>query len=77
MKDLYTYNRIKEMLVKHGKTSKALAEHLKVHEPTVSSWCTNNNQPSIKTLFKIAKFLKIEAFELLTTMSSLNKIKNK
>jgi putative transcriptional regulator len=75
MDDILNYNRIKEMLVKHNKTSKALAEYLKVHEPTVSTWCTNNSQPSVKTLFKIAKFLKIEASELLSPMNSLNKIK--
>jgi putative transcriptional regulator len=73
--NLMSYNRIKEMLAKYQKTSKALAEYLKVHEPTVSSWCTNNNQPSIKTLFKIAKFLNIEASELLTPMNNLKKIK--
>jgi len=62
------FNRIKEILAKKGKTNKALAEYLKVKPPTVSAWCTNTNQPSIPTLFKIAKFLDVEAFELITPL---------
>jgi len=65
------FNRIKEMLVKKDKTSKALAEYLKVKPPTVSAWCTNTNQPSMQTLFKIAKFLDVEAFELITPLKDI------
>lgn len=51
------YNRIKTVLAEEGKKSADLAKYMKVHETTVSNWCTNTNQPSIQDLFKIAKFL--------------------
>ena len=71
------FNRIKEVLVKKGKTNKALAEYLKVKPPTVSAWCTNTNQPSIQTLFKISKFLEVEASELLTQTKDLRSVQRK
>jgi transcriptional regulator with XRE-family HTH domain len=73
--EMFTYNRIKEMLAKQKKTSKALAVYLGVYEPTVSSWCTNHNQPSIKKLYKIARFLGIEATDLLSPVNEIKKIK--
>jgi len=32
---------------------------------TVSKWCTNQMQPTIETLFKIAQALDVEARDLL------------
>ncbi|WP_133998540.1 helix-turn-helix transcriptional regulator [Dinghuibacter silviterrae] len=54
------YNRIKAALSEANLTAGALAEHMCVHKSTVSDWCTNNNQPSIQDLFKIAKFLGLD-----------------
>lgn len=70
MKQL-TYNRIKEFLAKYRKTNIQLAEYVGRHEQTVSGWCTNNSQPDIGTLFKIADFLNVEASELLTPRKDL------
>ena len=60
------YNRIKIALVEGKKTNKQLADYLKVKPETVSRWCTNDSQPSIATLYKIAAFLKIKPSQLLS-----------
>jgi putative transcriptional regulator len=73
----FNYNRIKEVLVAKGESNKSLAENLGVTETTVSTWCTNKNQPSIETIFEIAKFLDIDAGELLTTMKNFKPISQK
>jgi putative transcriptional regulator len=61
------YNRIKIILAEKGVTNKKLAEALDVAQPTVSRWCTNDMQPSIETLYRIAFYLKIDVRELLTS----------
>ena len=61
------YNRIKAVLAEKGKTNKDLADALKIAPETVSSWCTNSAQPSIKKLFEIAVYLDIEAADLLVS----------
>ncbi|MBC8988476.1 helix-turn-helix transcriptional regulator [Pedobacter sp. N36a] len=62
-----TYNRIKSVLAEKRKTNKDLADALKIAPETVSSWCTNSAQPSIKKLFQIADYLDIEARDLLVS----------
>jgi transcriptional regulator with XRE-family HTH domain len=52
------YNRIKAALAEAGRQSSELAAHMGVHITTVSDWCTNTNQPSIKDLYTIADYLK-------------------
>jgi putative transcriptional regulator len=59
------YNRIKSVLAEREKTNGQVAEHLGVRPETVSRWCTNDAQPSIQTLYKIAKFLNVDIRELL------------
>lgn len=61
------YNRIKAVLAEKGKTNKDLADALKIAPETVSSWCTNAAQPSVKKLFQIADYLDIEAGNLLVS----------
>ena len=61
------YNRIKLVLYDKEKTNKWLAEQLGVKSVTVSKWCTNDNQPSIATLFRIAEVLEVGVCELLVT----------
>lgn len=61
------YNRIKSVLAEQAKTNKDLADALKIAPETVSSWCTNSAQPSIKKLFEVAEYLEVEAGELLTS----------
>jgi putative transcriptional regulator len=60
-------NRIKAVLAETNKTSKDLAAHLDKTESTVSRWCTNEVQPSIETLYEIAKFLKVDIRSLLVS----------
>lgn len=63
-------NRIKIVLVEQGRTSKWLADKLDKTTPTVSRWCTNEMQPSLETLVKIADVLKIDVRDLLVSTKS-------
>lgn len=64
-------NRLKIVLVEQNKTGKWLAEELGKNEATVSRWCTNESQPSLETLVKIADVLKVDVKDLLvSTMKS-------
>jgi putative transcriptional regulator len=60
------YNRIKSVLAEQEKTSIWLAEQIGKDKSTVSRWCTNDMQPSIETLFIIAKTLNVSPKDLLT-----------
>jgi len=59
------FNRIKIVLLENEKSNIWLAEELGVSRTTVSKWCTNDNQPTVETLFKIAEVLGVEVSELL------------
>ena len=61
-------NRIKAVLAERNKTSKELAKHLGKTEATVSRWCTNDVQPTVETLYEIAKYLKVPLRELLVDL---------
>ena len=58
-------NRLKVVLAEKKRTNKWLAEQLGKDPATVSKWCTNTTQPSLETLFKIAKALEVTVDELL------------
>jgi len=58
-------NRIKVVLVEKNLSSKWLAEKLDKNEATISRWCTNDVQPPLTTLVKIAELLKVAPRELL------------
>lgn len=60
-----TINRIKVVLVEKKLSSKWLAEQLGKNEATVSRWCTNDVQPSLTTLVKIAKLINVSPRDLL------------
>ena len=64
-------NRLKIVLVEKKRTGKWLAEVLKKNEATISRWCTNESQPSIETLFEIAKVLDIDVKDLLVNSKEL------
>jgi len=66
-------NRLKVVLVEQKRTGKWLAEKLGKNEATVSRWCTNESQPSLETLFAIAKALNVNVRELL--ISNKNNIR--
>ncbi len=58
-------NRIKTVLCEKKRTSKWLAEQLKVNPTTVSKWCTNTSQPDLYTLRTIANLLQTDVRNLL------------
>jgi len=58
-------NRIKVVLVEKNLSSKWLAEQLGKNEATISRWCTNDVQPKLTTLVKIAEILKVTTRELI------------
>ena len=60
-----SYNRIKAVLAEQEKTNILLAEKLGMNKTTVSKWCTNTMQPTVETLFQIAKALDVDVSELL------------
>ena len=76
-KSRYNLNRIKELIIAKGETNKSLAKQIKVAENTVSTWCTNKRQPSVEKIFAIAKFLEVNAGELLTPWKNYKIIKKK
>jgi transcriptional regulator with XRE-family HTH domain len=59
------FNRIKIVLIEKEKSNLWLAEKMGVTPAAVSRWCTNDAQPNVETLFKIAKVLGVEVTELL------------
>lgn len=60
-------NRIKAVLAEQGKTNKWLSEQLKMNETTISRWCTNERQPSLKTLIEVALMLNVDVKDLLNS----------
>jgi len=58
-------NRIKVVLAETKRTNKWLSEQLEVAPTTVSKWCTNNCQPTLETLVKIAELLEVEVNDLI------------
>lgn len=63
-------NRLKIVLTELGITQKWLAEKLSVTEHTISRICTNDTQPSLKLLKKIALLLEVDIRELLVPTPS-------
>jgi transcriptional regulator with XRE-family HTH domain len=58
-------NRIKGVLADKDKTNLWLAKQLGKNKSTVSKWCTNDQQPTLETLFDIADVLEVNVCELL------------
>ena len=52
-------NRIKMVLVEKHRTSKWLSEQLGKDPTTVSKWCTNQSQPTLEIMLKIADLLEV------------------
>ncbi|OEK02724.1 hypothetical protein BFP97_14845 [Roseivirga sp. 4D4] len=63
-------NRIKAVLAETGRTNLWLAEQLDVNKTTVSKWCTNEMQPRIDMLSRIAEKLDVDIRELLVGTKS-------
>lgn len=58
-------NRLKLVLVEKKRTAKWLSGELGISSVTLSKWCSNTTQPSLKILDKIADILEIDIRELL------------
>ena len=58
-------NRLKVVLAEKKKTNKWLGEQLEKDKTTISKWCTNNLQPNLEMLIKIAQVLEVEVQELI------------
>lgn len=65
--DMPKYNRIKDVLVAHGKTQTWLAEKLDKDFITITRYCNNRRQPSIPILFEIAKALRVNPKDLINS----------
>ena len=65
--DRPVFNRIKAVLAEKGKTNLWLAEKMGMNKTTVSKWCTNSMQPTVETLFDIARVLDVDVRELLVS----------
>jgi transcriptional regulator with XRE-family HTH domain len=53
------------VLADKDKTNLWLAEQLGKNKSTISKWCTNDQQPTLETLFDIAAVLGVDVCELL------------
>lgn len=60
-------NRIKGVLADKGKTNIWLSEKLGKNKTTISKWCTNDQQPTLDTLFDIADALNVDVRDLLVS----------
>lgn len=65
-------NRLKVILVERGKTSRWLAAQLGKNENTISRWCSNKIQPSLKQLDEIAVILKVDIHSLISNETDDN-----
>jgi transcriptional regulator with XRE-family HTH domain len=57
------------VLADKDKTNLWLAEQLGKNKSTISKWCTNDQQPTLETLFDIAEVLGADVCELLVKKS--------
>lgn len=58
-------NRLKVVLAEKQKTNKWLSENIDKSPVTISRWCTNDQQPSLQDLVKVAKVLDVDIRELI------------
>jgi putative transcriptional regulator len=66
-KEKRVYNRIKAVLAENRKTNLWLSAELQVNRTTVSKWCTNEVQPTMESLFRIADALEVNVRDLLVS----------
>jgi putative transcriptional regulator len=59
------FNRIKNALEEAGRNQTWLAEQMDLDFETINRYCNNHRQPSIPTLFDIARLLKTKPSKLL------------
>lgn len=59
------YNRIKEVLEDSQRSQKWLSDQLDISVVSVSNWCQNRKQPSLKTIHQISEILNCNPSELI------------
>ena len=59
------YNRIREILDERGIKNDFLVRKLEVSSGSVSKWCSNQAQPRLPMLYRIAKVLGVKTCDLL------------
>jgi putative transcriptional regulator len=64
-------NRLKVVLAEKKKKNVWLANEIGKNQTTISQWCTNQRQPSLETLIKIACVLEVDARELINPTKSI------
>lgn len=57
--------RLKEILEEKHRTQVWLSEAIGVSVVSVNNWCQNKNEPSLKTLYRIAEVLNVKISEIL------------
>ena len=57
-------NRLKVVLAEKNLSNKWLSEQLGKDPTTVSKWCTNQSQPTLEIMLKIADLLEVNYTEL-------------
>lgn len=57
--------RVKKELNEQGKLQKDLCDHLNVKKSTLSEWLNGKNEPSMKYIVEIARFLDVSTDYLL------------
>ena len=67
LKEKRVYNRIKSVLAEKGRTNIWLSESLGLNKATVSKWCTNDTQPTMENLFRIADAISVDVRELIVS----------
>ena len=65
------FNKIRVVLADQEKTIKWLAEQMDKKPNTVSLWCRNEIQPSVETLYRVAKILKVDIYDLLNSLGKV------
>ena len=58
-------NRLKILLAEKKKTNKWLCEQLGVNPTTVSKWCTNSSQPSLRMVLKMMEVLDADINQII------------
>lgn len=60
-----TNNRLKAMCTEKQATTNGFAKKMNLSTTTLLRWCTNKAQPSLETLVKIARILRVDVRELI------------
>lgn len=68
----HVLNRIKVILVEKNRTARWLARELGKDPTTISKWCTNQSQPTLELLIKIADLLEVDYTELVKVKADKN-----